>query len=430
MATSDLKFVLGDQERDLKKKFSDEHIINRHGVEKVRSKTVPAVASIITGPRRAGKSIFSALVAGRDSYAYVNFEDDRLSLKTPLLQDVMDAIYGLKGEVQWLIFDEIQNVPGWERFIARIIPTRKVIISGSNATLLSSELATALTGRHINHVLLPFSFSEYLDFCSVSADPYSTPSVAGVKSALERYLQDGGFPLAQRLGFEFLSDLYRDMLERDVIARYRLRRPAQIRELAKYIVSNTGCEFTYHKLMPVADISNPVTIRNYVHYLQNAYLIFEVRRFSFKLKEQVIAPKKLYCIDTGLSRAAGFVFSENKGRTMENVVAIHLFRQMHSTPFFEFYYFKDHQQREVDFVLKKGERVVQLIQVCHDPNAHNVMKRETEALVRASRELRCNSLLVITWDFESEEKIGGKSIFFVPLWKYLLEMSPEPKKAH
>ncbi|MFH1306544.1 MAG: ATP-binding protein [Candidatus Micrarchaeota archaeon] len=420
MPTQGIKQIIEDQESDLRKKFATEHIIQRHGVEKARIKTIPSVASIITGPRRAGKSIFSALMAGGDSYAYVNFEDDRFSISTSLLQDVLEAIYELKGEPRWLIFDEIQNVPGWERFIARIISTRRVIISGSNAKLLSSELATALTGRHIDHVLLPFSFDEYLKYQKISVNSNLTSSIAQAKSSLERFLREGGFPLAQKLGFEFLSALYKDMLERDVILRYRLRKPVQIRLLAKYLVSNTGCEFTYRRLMPVAQISNPATISNYVHYLQNAYLIFEVSRFSFKLKEQANAPKKIYCIDTGLARAAGFSFSENWGRSMENAVATHILRQMHSTPFYEFYYWKDHQQREVDFVIKQKERVVQLIQVCRDLDKPNTIKRETDALVRASRELRCDSLLVITWDFEGAKKVDGKNILFLPLWKYLL----------
>ena len=295
--------------------------------------------------------------------------------------------------------------------------------------MLSGEMATAMTGRHIDFTLLPFSFHEYLSYKGFEPQIYSPLSIAQTKNHLQDYLKLGGFPLAMSKGSQFLSDLYRDILERDVIMRYKPKNTSEIREVAKYLISNSASEFTYNKLKEIVKIKSVHTIKKYIQYLESAYLVFQLSRFSFKLKEQLMAPKKIYCIDVGLASAISLRFSDDSGKSMENSVAIHLLRRMYNEPFFEFYYWKDYQQREVDFVLKRDTRVVQLIQVCKDPAEPTTMQREINSLLKASCELKCSSLLVITWDVEREEKIEGKKITFVPLWKYLLEPPLREKKS-
>ena len=214
---------------------------------------------------------------------------------------------------------------------------------------------------------------------------------------------------------------YEDIIQKDILLRYKIKNKATFTELAKYLVSNFSHEITYNKLKDITSIKNVHTIKNYVNYLSNAYLIIILERFSFKLKNQMIAPKKLYCIDTGIINSVAFSFSEDFGRIMENLVAVELLRRKsYGTPDTELYYWKDHQQREVDFVIKKGKNIEQLIQVTSASEHNQIEKREYTGLLKASEELRCKNLLMITWDYEIKETIDGKEITFIPLWKWLL----------
>ncbi|MEK6846438.1 MAG: ATP-binding protein [Nanoarchaeota archaeon] len=422
MATvQDIKSAIVDREEEITQKWNTENIIERTLLEKAKGFISSDAALIVTGVRRCGKSLFAVMLGENSKYAYVNFEDERLGLEAAELNKVLEAVYSLKGEVELLILDEIQNITGWEKFVARIIPRQKVVITGSNARLLSKELATYLTGRHINVTLFPFSFQEYLSFNQIKVNPNLTRDIALVKNELNRYLSTGGFPLVAKLGNIFLMETYRDILERDIIQRYRIRQVKAFKDLAKYVVSNTSSEFSYNKLKSIFNIKSVHTVKNYVSYLENAYLIFVLERFSFKLKNQVLAPKKLYCIDTGLAGAVSFTFSENHGKVMENAVAIELQRRVASALGTELYYWKDHQQREVDFILKEEKKVTQLIQVCYDLSDPFTKEREVKSLVEASIELRCKNALVITSEFEGEEKHGNLVIKFIPLWRWLLE---------
>ncbi len=422
MATlQDIKSAIVDREEEIKQKWAAENIIGRELLEKAKGLISSDVALIITGVRRCGKSMLGVMLGKDSKYAYVNFEDERLGLESSELNKVLEAVYSLKGEVELLILDEIQNITGWEKFVARIIPRQKVIITGSNARLLSKELATYLTGRHVNVTLFPFSFKEYLDFRQVKFNPNLTRDVAVIKNELNNYLSTGGFPLVAKLGNIFLAETYRDILERDIIQRYRIRQVKAFKDLAKYLMSSTSNEFSYNKLKSIFNIKSVHTVKNYVTYLENAYLMFVLERFSFKLKAQVLAPKKIYCIDTGLAGVVSFTFMENRGKVMENAVAIELQRRVASELGMELYYWKDYQQREVDFVVKKEKKVTQLIQVCYELSDPFTKEREIKSLVEASKELRCKKALVITSEFEGEEKHKGLVVKFVPLWRWLLE---------
>jgi len=411
----EIKTAIVDREEEIKKKFKEENIIERESERVVRKYLSTDIALIITGVRRCGKSILAYMLGKNNNYGYVNFEDERLDIEAKYLNKVLEALYSLKGDIDILIFDEIQNIPGWERFVTRLIQNKKIIITGSNARLLSKELATYLTGRHIDYTLYPFSFREFLKFKKFSPNIHLTEDIAKIKNHLNKYLKIGGFPLTYKVGRLFLIENYKDIIERDVIQRYKIKYQKVLKDLAKYLISNLSKEISYNKLKNLLGVKSVHTIINYTEYIQNAYLVFLIERFSFKLKEQVIAPKKVYCIDTGIANAIGFKFTENFGKLMENIVAVELKRKEK-----EFYYWKDYQQREVDFVVKEGLKIKQLIQVCYNIEDYNTKERELKSLIKASKELKCNNLLVITWDFEGEEKIERKKIRFVPLWKWLL----------
>jgi predicted AAA+ superfamily ATPase len=319
-----LKTAIEEREEELKEKISRENIVERElKIEKIHTD----VASIITGVRRCGKSTLAFLLTLKKKAAYVNFEDERLQLSLRNINLILDAIHSLKGEVEFIVFDEIQYIQGWEIFISRILPNKKVIITGSNARLLSKELATYLTGRHVDYELFPFSFREYLRYLKFSPNIYLTKDVSKVKDFLKEYLEIGGFPLAYKLGKRFLAENFRDIVERDVLQRYNVEYKNVLKELAKYYVSNSGKEISFNKLKNVFNVKSLHTIRNYSEYFSNAYLFFVLEKYSPKLKLQEISPKKVYCIDNGFINTLGFKISEDFGRLMENLVAIELLNQ-------------------------------------------------------------------------------------------------------
>ena len=299
--------------------------------------------------------------------------------------------------------------------------------TGSNSGLLSGELATHLTGRHMDFTLFPFSFREFLTYNDVSPmelreREYSTDASATAEKMLEDYISAGGFPEAYNFGGDILKSIFGDIVVKDVVRRHRIRNISAIEALAGYIVSNSSNEMTYNKLKNIFDIRKINTIKNYVRYLQETYLVFIVERFSFKLKQQIISPKKVYCIDTGIINVISFKSTRQLGNLVENLVAIELQRRRsYLSPGIEVCYWKDHQQREVDFVVREGSAVKELIQVCYDVDDFNTKERELKSLVRASGELDCSNLLVITWDYEAREEFKGKRIRFTPLWKWLLQ---------
>ncbi len=419
----DFKSIIKEQREELERIEQDEKIIERESLEQAhRFLQHPNVLAIL-GIRRCGKSIFSYLAAKDGKMGYINFDDERLAgLTSEDLNRILEAFYELYKDVDYVILDEIQNVDGWELFVNRLRRTKKVILTGSNSKLLSGELATHLTGRHIDINLFPFSFKEFLRFKQFKENKaYTTKEKAEIISLLDEYLKIGGFPEAYKFGKAIISKVYDDIITKDILLRHKIHKTEDIKKLARYLITNSSEEFTYSKLRKILNVKHVSTISHWVSCLENSFLVFRLERFDFKLKQQFIAPKKIYCIDPGLIHAVGFRFSENIGKIIESTVALQLKRRKSLDDSLEIYYWKDHQQREVDFVLKKGEKISQLIQTSYMTSREELKEREINALLKASDDLRCNNLSVITWDYASEERILNKRITFVPLWKWLLE---------
>lgn len=417
MEVEQIKRIVKDQEEEIKDTFKKERIIERE-IGKINF--LKSNILVIIGVRRSGKSTLAHLLLKGKKYAYINFDDERLfGIKTDELNKVLEAFYQLYGETKYIILDEPQNVEGWELFVNRVQRRKRLIVTGSNAKLLSKELATHLTGRYIDLPLYPFSFKEFLNYKKFIPDIYLTESIAKTRNYLKRYIDNGGLPESFKIGKRYILRLYEDIISKDIISRYKIKYIKDMKELSKFLVSNIASEMTYNKLKNMLNIKSVHTIKNYVDYLEASYLIFKLERFSFKLKKQILAPKKIYTIDTGIANI-GFKFSKEYGKLMENTVAIELMREKSLDPLIEIYYWKDHRQREVDFIVKKGTRIKKLIQVCYDIQKYGTKKREVDALTIASQELRCNNLLVITHEFEGEDTKNGKKIKFIPLWKWLL----------
>ncbi len=417
-----LKDIIKDQENRMGNILSKNIIEREYPASKITA--VNGAANVVVGPRRCGKSVFAFQLVKNQKFGYANFDDERINIKAADLNKVLEAIYTLKGDVEYLLLDEIQVVDGWERFVSRIVDSKKVIITGSNSKLLSKDLGTYMTGRHIDHKLLPFSFREFLlynGFKLNESKAYSTLEKTVVLKYLKDYMLVGGFPLALTLGHQYLDDLYNDIIFRDVVIKHHIKLSSKLKQLSVYTTSLSSSEVSYNKLKNVIGLAGKHTAQEWINYLEEAYLIFSVRRFSFKLKERINYPFKVYSIDTGfLSTAA---VDGSISRKIENIVAIDLIRRRnYGFDNFNLSYWRNNQQMEVDFVLNSSNKVKELIQVTYVSNAGEINERETKSLIIASEELHCNNLLVITWDYEAEEKIKGKKIKFVPLWKWLLNV--------
>ncbi len=428
MNSNVLKNVVVNQREEMEELFSKERIIERNvdvpGLKDFISH--PNILAIL-GVRRSGKSLFSWMLLDGENYGYINFFDERLSgFGVEDFERLLQAFYELYGDVEYFIFDEIQNVPGWERFLSRLRTGKKIVITGSNSRMLSGELATYLTGRYVDFELFPFDFMEHLRMRNVELGDnwiHSTREVGGVKAELGRYMEQGGFPESHIFGRRIIQNIYSNIIENDVLRRHDVKKAKELRDVARYLISNFSGEFTYRKLKNIVGLKDVHTVSRYVDYLSSAYLIFPVERFSFKLKERMLAPKKVYAIDTGLINSISFRTSENTGKLMENLVFIELLRRKsYGLGAEEIYYWKDHSGKEVDFVIKEGNSVKELLQVTYASSEDEVEVREKEGLIKASKELKCRNLRIITWDYEGIEETESERIIYIPLWKWLMNV--------
>lgn len=418
----DLKVIIKEQRQEIEKIEKKEKIIEREMLKEAKTFLSHPNIVVVTGIRRCGKSIFSYLLEKNNKFTYINFDDERLSEVTGKeLNKILEAFYELYGDVEYIILDEIQNVSGWELFVSRLRRTKKVILTGSNSNLFSGELATHLTGRYVDIKLFPFSFHEFLTLKGFQfSKAYTTEERARIFSYLNDYLVLGGLPEVYKFGKAIAVKIYEDILTKDIVLRYKINKVGEFKNLAKYLISNSSEEVSFTKLSNILGVKHVSTISKWVSYIENAFLIFRLERFDFKLKQQFIAPKKIYCLDTGVVDSIGFKFSENKGKILENSVAVELQRRKEKNNL-EIYYWKDARQNEVDFVIKQRTKVIQLIQATYISSKLEIKEKRIKSLLKASKELKCNNLLVITWDYEAEERIDSKKIKFVPLWKWLLE---------
>jgi len=377
---------------------------------------------IVIGPRRAGKSFFSLhMLNKKNKFGYINFDDEKLT-KVEDYNELISSVNSVYENPKILFLDEIQNLPKWELFVNRLQRQGfNLVVTGSNSRLLSKELATHLTGRHLQIVVFPFSFREYLHF---GKKDLITPEI---KEKLDEYLVYGGYPepLIKKINYkDYLSTLFNSTIFKDIIKRYKIRFGQAIEDLSFYLISNLCNEYSYNSLSKMIKIKSSHTIEKYLSYLEESFIFFSVKRFSYKIKEQISSIKKIYCIDNGFIYAKAFNYSKNIGRLYENLVAIELKKQELNGKI-NFYYWKNQQQEEVDFIIKDGTKVKELIQVCYDTEDIKTKGREIRSILKAGYELKCKNLLIITSDKNSEEKIEwfGKKckIKFIPLWKWLLE---------
>lgn len=365
-------------------------------------------AVIISGLRRAGKSTLLLQLAhrlGREQFYYLNFEDDRfLGFCAEDANDLYQTLIEVFGERKIFIIDEIQNIDGWEHFVRRFMDMGfKFYITGSNASLLSRELGTRLTGRYVPIELFPFSFKEFLLFRAESLpdlDRMTTVDHARLQNSLQSYLQFGGIPDALKYPeLPLLRTLYDDVLYRDIATRYRLEAVTAIKELAFFLMSNPANLISFNKLKDQFRVGSVNTIKNYIGYMENSWLLFTLNVYDYSVKRQQIAPKKIYGIDTGLINTIGFGFSPNTGKLLENLVFLALRRKTK-----EIHYFSSPGGYEVDFYLPEQR---QLIQVAGNLAQSTTRDREVRALKDAIGTVKVQSALILSDSNEDSFEIDG-----------------------
>lgn len=391
----------------------------------------------VMGPRRAGKSYIMRQAAEDlikkgappSNILFVNFEDPRFTEASVKFLNTIWETYleflSPKG-TPYLFLDEVQEIPEWEKWVRTIheLGKAKVVVSGSNAKLLSRELGTLLTGRHLDLGVAPLSFKEFLEFNGLIVNDFADllTRAIEIKGLLRKYLEFGGFPevVLSVPKKEILLNYFEDIIHKDLLRRFRIRKAEGLKSLVKYYLSNAATSFTFTRLGKSLAIS-PESVEKFTGLLEQVYTIFLLKRFSFKVREQEKSPKKVYAIDTGLSNAVGFRFSENLGKLAENAVFLELQRQQILNPGLEFYYWKDDEHHEVDFVVKEGLKAVNLIQVCWNASNENTRMREIRSLLKAMSEFNLQDGTVITDEEDGSEEVKGKNLRFIPLWKWLLE---------
>lgn len=386
----------------------------------------------IIGPRRSGKTFVMFQLMEKllkehkkEQFLYVNFERADLSvLDSGDLMSMLNVFFEIvpdnRNRKVWLFLDEIQNVSGWEKFVRTALDMGiGIFVSGSSSKLLSREIATSLRGRTISHVILPFSFKECLRAENIKAGGlFSTSEKARILNVLRVFLEYGGYPEAviyKKEREKILLDIKETLIYRDVVERHGIRNVKALKLLINTLINSKEFSlnrfYNYLKSMGIKSSKN--ALYNYVQYLNDAFFVFSLRKFSYSYRNAEKSIPKIYLIDNGLLKTNGI---DDHGRLMENLVFVELFRRNKNV-----FYYKFPSGEEVDFVVKDGKKIEQLIQVCYSLKDFSTKDRETRSLINASRALDCKKLLVITYDFEGEEKMKGGKIVFIPLWKWLLK---------
>jgi len=386
---------------------------------------------IITGARRAGKSFLMRQLAkdligqgvNKKDILIVNFEDPRfIKLDSETLEDIYQFYvrhFNVTG-APYIFLDEIQEVKGWEKWVKMMqeFKKAKIIISGSNAHLLSRELGTTLTGRHLDLFVYPLSFKEFVNFQIENKNEDTSK-----QKLFQQYLEFGGFPKVffEKNKQELLLTYFQDVINRDVIKRYSIRKTDGLRNLINFYFSNFSNLISYTSIAKFLGLTTD-TIIKFSQYFSNAYLVFFLKKFSFKIKEQDRSPHKIYINDPGLINAVGFKFSDNFGRLLENIVFLEFLRRKNSnTNNINLFYYQDDQKREVDFIWQEGKNIKQAIQVCADLSNLKIKKREIKNLEKAMEEFNLKQGLILTYNTEEKIKIGKKIIDVKSIYQWLLE---------
>lgn len=375
---------------------------------------------LITGPRRVGKSTQALLMLRDKNFAYLNFDSQPLldAWDANLVMRMLDDVY---PGYDYLLLDEVQNLDVWDMWVSELYRQGKnLIITGSNAKMLSSEMATVLTGKYLQVEMLPFSLEELFDWNKLDLHHLMSEQDAECKVLTDDYLRNGGYPevvASRQLVRSYLDTLFDSIVWKDVAKRHNVRNITDLNNLAVYLVSNFCNPLSANELSEELGLSSVNTTKKYMDYLHEPYLFYYLSRYNNKLKLMKKAPRKVYVVDNGFVAAKAFSVTENLGRLLENQVFIELVRRGYDTEKTMFYY-RSRNDKKVDFVLRQGAHIERLVQVCYDMNSPKTEKREVDAIVECAGELKCDNLTIVTYDDERTIEKDGYKINVVPIAKF------------
>ena len=375
---------------------------------------------LITGPRRVGKSTQALLMLRDKNFAYLNFDSQQLldAWDANLVMRMLDDVY---PGYDYLLLDEVQNLDAWDLWVSELYRQGKnLVITGSNAKMLSSEMATVLTGKYLQVEMLPFSLEELFDWHKLDLHYLMPEQGAECKVLTDDYLRNGGYPevvASRQLVRSYLDTLFDSIVWKDVAKRHNVRNITDLNNLAVYLVSNFCNPLSANELAEELGLSSVNTTKKYMDYLHEPYLFYYLSRYNNKLKLMKKAPRKVYVVDNGFVAAKAFSVTENLGRLLENQIFIELVRRGYDTEKTMFYY-RSRNDKEVDFVLRQGVHIERLVQVCYDLSSPKTEKREVDAIVECAGELKCDNLTIVTYDDERTIEKDGYKIDVVPIAKF------------
>lgn len=418
-----LEYILTDQQEELEARA--EELLCHRSEEKLVDLHSPQ-AQVVIGVRRSGKSTlcYQAVQNSGGIFAYADFDDERLAnIESDQLNDVLEVLYKIYGDFQYLFLDEIQNVKGWHLFVNRMLRKKMhVVVTGSNAKLLSSELATHLSGRNKEIPLYPFSFGEYCVMKKVDTERLTTKAESFRRAAFDEYLKQGGFPelltIEDRKGY--VNALVENILKRDIEQRNKISYKDSFEQLAHHLLNVVPSIVVVKELAKLINVKSENTIKNYVNYLKEAFLLIGIQKYSQKSRQRVVQ-EKCYAVDVAMMDERENAFAgDNLGHRLETIVALHLIRKCRLERY-DVYYLNE-RSGECDFVVCKGNRVVQAIQVSYDISSEKTRKREIKGLLLAAHQTGCDNLLLLTDHERGEVEETDCHIKIQPVYEWCLSL--------
>lgn len=384
-----------------------------------------SLIKLITGPRRVGKSTQALLMLRNKNFAYLNFDSQSLldAWDADLVMRTMNDVY---LGYEYLLLDEVQNLEAWDLWVSELYRQGKnLVITGSNAKMLSSEMATALTGKYLKVEMLPFSLEEFFDWNQLDLRGLRPEQQADAYALMDDYMRNGGYPevvASRQLTRSYLDTLFDSIVWKDVAKRHNVRNVTDLNDLALYLVSNFCNPVSASELTEELGFSSVNTTKKFMDYLHEPYLFYYLPRYNNKLKLMKKAPRKVYVVDNGFVAAKAFSLSDNLGRLLENQVFVELLRKGYD-PDKSMFYYRSRNDKEVDFVLRKGAHIDRLVQVCYDMSSSKTEKREVDSLIECATELNCSHLVIVTNNEERTIEKDGYRIEVVPVSKWSVPLS-------
>lgn len=400
-----------------------QHYLMRHTVYDFEQLLQSHNIKLLTGPRRVGKSTQALLMLKDKNFAYLNFDDNGLLNKwdEDLVMQLLNEIY---PDYEYLLLDEVQNVKDWEIWVGKLFRRGvNLVITGSNAKMLSGEMATVLTGRYLEVTMLPFSLEETFEWNKIDVKNIKEEEKVTVSVIRDQYLRQGGYPesvIQRSVAKSYLHSLFDSIVFKDVVRRHKIRNVTDLNNVADFLLYNFCNPLSYNDVCNDLGLNSVSTMKKFMDYLHEPYLFFYLPRYNNKLKLMKKAPQKVYVVDNGFVTANAFNVGENLGRLLENQIFVELLRQGYDTVNTLFYY-RSRNDKETDFVIREGSRIKKLIQVCFDVSSGKTLKRETDSLIECAEELNCSDLSIVTDHDEFTIEKDGFTINVVPSMKFLAD---------